>query len=491
MRWTVIAGFWLLLLLLAVAQADEAPYSTESYPDVNALIETINPFPPDLDKDGQVLTLQECLNRTRESHPALNAQWAAVLASNASLHRIWSLYYPSLDFTYYNDIQDTFYVSRGGGLISGAVLGLTQAPNSSLAITHTVFDVGERAAKVESARQTLRSTFLDYETAWISQVQKVEAAYIEVVKQESLVVVSLQDVERNRLVRQVAQKQLEAGTKSLVDVTQAEIQLADARASLAFQQAQVRNAWISLALAMGVPVDSIANRKLYNILGLDLELPAFEDSVKELETHPQILSFKAQALSSEATARAVRRGNGPNLMAKLSTQTLDNVGVTTAYWAVELTLNIPIFDPSVGPQVEEAEANLLRAVENAKNTKLELLQQLESAYSDHQGAEQRTSATLRQAKIALLNFELAAKRYQAGLTDYTELFNALSFLSTAQQSYINALADLRSAEVNVAQATGAAARYTKAYFREKAGEKLTRDLHEDLVSPEGESKTDR
>jgi outer membrane protein TolC len=78
----------------------------------------------------------------------------------------------------------------------------------------------------------------------------------------------------------------------------------------------------------------------------------------------------------------------------------------------------------------------------------------------------------------VLNFQLASKRYQAGLSEYTELLNALGFVSQAQASYVSALADQRSAEVDLIQATGAAAQGTKEYFRTRAGQQLLEDMRE-------------
>lgn len=477
--------YWIVVcyLLLGSVVAQEQEYSPDGYPDVNQLIERIDAAAPRLEDPGEVLTLQESLEKARNSHPALNAQWAAVLAANSSLQQVWALYYPSASITVSNDIQDVFAFSAGGDDRLRTLLGFDQSPYATLAITQTVFDVGERKAKVESARQTLRSTFLDYEDAWITQAQKVESAYLGVVKQESLVAVSLLDLERNQLALQAAERQLKGGTKSLVDVTQAEIQLAESRSGLAAAQAELRNAWASLAQAVGVPMESISSRRLEPLLDLYVEVPPWEDSVRELETHPQILSYKAQALSSEATAKATRRSMGPNLGVSVNPQGFYDSGALGGLWEVELTLTIPIYDPTVGPQIDEAEAQVVQAVENAKNTRLELLQQLESAYSSHQGAREQVAASRRQTKLALLNFDLASKRYQAGLTDYTELLNALSFVSTAQEDLVNALADMRTAEISIAQTTGMAARYTKDYFRQKSGKNLIRDLHEDLGVP--------
>ena len=85
-------------------------------------------------------------------------------------------------------------------------------------------------------------------------------------------------------------------------------------------------------------------------------------------------------------------------------------------------------------------------------------------------------AARRQAQTAIVNFDLASKRYKAGLTDYTELLNALSFVSAAQSTYVTALADERRAEIDLLQSTGAAAQFSKTYFSRQFEAEIGEDL---------------
>ena len=477
----VVSSIVLSLLLSGACVAEEG-YSVDPVPQVEELIKTYQPLPQRLEKEGPLLTLSDCLNRSRENHPSVAASWARVLQSQASLQQIWALYYPTATLTLQEDVDQNLASPNSVKTLS-LLLGVEQTANATLAVSQTLFDGGERREKVEAARQTLRSTYLTFENDWITQAQIVQSAYLNVVEQESMVVVKLLDLDRVKANRDSAQRFLEAGTKSLVDVTQAEIQVAQAEASLANQRNLVKSAWIQLAQTMACPVDEIKGCKTEELLKIQVQLPTLNEAMAELETHPQYLLYKAGELSNEASARAERKSMRPSFGVNTSLKAYDKYGVEANTWEVLFTLTIPLYDPTVGPQVDLYKAKVLEARENARNTRLQLIQEVESAFASSVGAQERAQASFKQARTALLNYDLALKRYRAGITDYTELLNALSFVSTAQSSYISALADERTAEINLLKATGAAARFTKEYFARKAGEHdLIRDLQEDLKS---------
>lgn len=475
-----------LLLLIALLLTLSAPlwaendYSVDGVPSVDQLIQTYRPLPAELEKTGPILTLSECLERSRENHPAIAASWARVLQSQASLQEVWALFYPTAALTLTEDV-DQSVASPSSVQTLSLLLGVQQTANTSLSVSQTLFDGGARSEQVEAARQALRSTFLAFETDWITQAQEVQSAYLNVVEQEAMMVVRRLDLQRVQANRDAAQHFLEAGTKSLVDVTQAEIQVAQTEASLANQSNLVKNAWINLAQTIACPVDDIKDCKTEDLLKLQVNLPSKNEAMSELETHPQYLIYKATELANEASIRAERKSLRPNLGVTTSLKAYEQYGAGANVWEVLFTLSIPLYDPTLGPKIDLYKAKVLEAQENAKNTRLGLVQEVETAFADSVGAQERSRASLRQAKTALLNYDLALKRYRAGLTDYTELLNALSFVSTAQSSYISALSDERLAEINLLKATGGAATFTKEYFYRKAARhSLINDLREDL-----------
>ena len=140
---------------------------------------------------------------------------------------------------------------------------------------------------------------------------------------------------------------------------------------------------------MSVDVDSLLERQLENLLSIDTELPPLEESLFELKSHPELLALRAQEDSVLSSAEAEKRSLRPSLGLTTSLQAYRKAPVQTGLWDVQLTLTIPLFNPSVKPQMDEFEAQALQARKQADQTQLELEQQLRTAYSDRLGATER------------------------------------------------------------------------------------------------------
>ncbi len=473
MRCTLI----ICLLVLCQAAAWAEPWAPPTAPELETLLHEQAPLPPLPEAEGQVLTLAQCLDQGQQSHPALGAKWAQVLQEQARYKQVWALYYPTLTST----LAESTQTALAGPLNTEDAVSyfdLDQGANASIALSQTIFDFGQRAARVEAARGALRSAYLNFESAWVDQAEVIQSAYLSVVEKQYILAVRNSDLGRARFSLGVAERFLKGGTTSLVDVTQSEIQLAQAQAAVAAAENALRNASMELAQAMGVKREDIQSRPVEDVLTRPVELPPYDRAVSELDTHPKLLSISAQKDSSSASITATRRRMSPNLGVSTSLQGYQDYGYASGLWQVQLLLTIPLFDPTVGPQISEFQAQVQEAQEQWANVRSQLLLQLQTAYSDSEGARQRSTLALRQAKTAVLNYQLAIKRYEAGLSQYTELLNGLGLVSDAQVNYVMALSDERHAEVQLKQATGSAARATKAYFRSKAGQRLLEDMRE-------------
>ncbi len=468
---------WFACATACPAQPAAPPWAPPDLPTLEELIKEGDALPLMAPSSEPLLSLQSCLDLARQQHPALGASWAQVVQAQARYEQVWALYYPTVTLALGQATQTTI----AGPLTSRQAVeafSLDEGSNANFGITQTVFDLGRRAAQVESARASLRSVYLDFESAWVGQAQAVSAAYLQALEQDYLLAVRQADEERAGRSLEVARKFLEGGTTSLIDVAQAEIQLAAAQGSVAAARNGQRDARISLARAVGVKLEEIGSRPLEDLLRQEPEVPDFEQSLDELDTHPRLLSISAQGRSAGAAALAERRSMNPNLGLSTSLQGYRSGGFDAGVWEVQLLLTIPLYGPTVGPRVKELQAQVEEAELRWTDARLELLQGLQASYSDRLGAQQRAELALRQAKTAVLNYGLASKRYRAGLSEYTELVNALAFVSQAQAAYVEALADRASAEVDRQAATGAAARATKEYFQSKAGQKLLDDMRE-------------
>ena len=98
--------------------------------------------------------------------------------------------------------------------------------------------------------------------------------------------------------------------------------------------------------------------------------------------------------------------------------------------------------PTVQPTAELYEATAEQLKSDRDTALLSLRQQLDQAFSDVKGTEERIQFATREVEVAQKNFQIAYKRYATGLSDITER----SFLYTAQNDYVNAIHDKKIAE---------------------------------------------
>jgi outer membrane protein TolC len=387
------------------------------------------------------LLLSDCLRMAYFNHPNLRADIQAVVEAEANLRIVDASYLPTFALT----VDNT----------QGADPTITRVTSLEVGVTQTIWDTGQRGKKAKAARADLRAAVRAFQSTWIDQVQSVGSGYISLLEAEYIRLVQLDDVRRTKLNLDVAKAFYTSGVKSMVDVTTAQIQMSQAEVTLASSENDVRVARIALAQAMGVPVEQLEGRPLEDLLMRKSIVPSRTDALNYLaEFHPSLTSLIDQAEAEFATAEADRRANAPVLTGSAY---YGNAGVyfpRAPIWQVELTLSFPFYTPSMEPTGDASEAKGQQLLEKRDAQYLLLIQQLDTAISDIQGARERAEKATLAVRQALYNGELAFRRYKYGLSEITELINARRFIETSRTELIQALSDLKTAEVSFSQAMG-------------------------------------
>ena len=125
-------------------------------------------------------------------------------------------------------------------------------------------------------------------------------------------------------------------------------------------------------------------------------------------------------------------------------------------WQTSVNLVFPFYQPGIVPLVDQQKALAAQFQSQKAATRLQLLQNLATAYADFDGASQRVVAGETEVRLSLQNQRLSTRRYNEGISEITELVNARSFLNSARTDYANALHDRRVAEARLLKAIGEA-----------------------------------
>ena len=398
---------------------------------------------------GPEVTLQECLALAYERHPVIASQHQIVLQAQAALDSIWALYYPSLGIN--SSVTRQSLTAFAGGAVLPFNSYLTQ-----LNLTQTILDSGQRREQVLSAEEGMKSAILTFQNTWINQVQQIQQAFCDTVQAELLLATTKDNLGRTKQNQTVAESFYVAGQKSKIDVTQAQTQVAQAEVRVIQAQNQIRDLRLNLAQLTGVPSSYLEGRPLENLLIQPVQEPPHEEALKRLEEHPQITSLEATARSNDALERLQWANQLPSLTgnAGYGVQGADNPQFR--FWQAGLQLNIPFYNPATEPNARRFKALADQLRHDRDTARIQLVQLLDTAYADMQAARRRVEVAAKETRLALENFRLAQRRYEATLSDITELINARSFVVNAQTDYVTALHDRKVAEGRLDQAIAAA-----------------------------------
>ena len=250
-------------------------------------------IPPVPQKKGELLTLDECLQLAFDKHPDIAQKRAAIAYQQAKLKQSLALYDPVASL----DLSKTY----------NALESITaRETNAGVNITQTIYDSNQRKKQVESDREALLASILDLKSAWVTQAEAVNQAYLNVILQGKLVFIQKDDFDKATNNLKVARGFYNAGAKPKIDVTQAEVEAAQSKISLEQLETAYENALISLASAMAVSLSDIKDANMEDIMKKSFELPPIVDAMKIMEkSNPDLLQLEAKVRSQIALAQAI------------------------------------------------------------------------------------------------------------------------------------------------------------------------------------------
>jgi len=429
--------------------------------------------PRKTDPSKPTLTLNDSL-RMGLQHPAVMVARTQVKVARADMKIAASAFYPQLALQPQQQWGidptdgDQFYTSV------------------AFVLNSTLVDFGQRGAQLSATQANLRAAVLSFQNAWIGQTQQIRAAYAEVLRAEYLVAIQLDSISRSKLNLDSTRGLYLGGVKAMSDVISARVQLSEAIVTYETAQATLNQDKAKLANAIGVPLETVLQYELEDVLRTHKHLPDRAEAIATLNrSHPQLTNLDQQATYNRYSAKAARMNTLPSLSTAAALgvkygppqssapappvfpppferlneifgggDNSGNPGTNQLYWTIQVTLNIPIIAANYGPQGDKFDATAEQLTYQRKVQEMLLVQQLDAAIAAINGANKRMMAAADGVVQAIENNNLAYKRYCSGLSDITELVQARGFLNDIRTDFVNALADLRIAQSQYLQSAG-------------------------------------
>jgi len=319
----------------------------------------------------------------------------------------------------------------------------------TLSASQLIYDFGKTSGQIEAAdEQLLSQNALVYQSV-ADKILQVKQRYYEILKAQGIVEVQRKNVALQRQQLKRAQRYLEAGIKTIIDVTDAKVRLEQAKRDLENARYRIRLLRAQLEQIIGTTPYG-GDYRLYNphpdINGVSHKLPKVHTPLSQLEQfayrhRPLLESSGHQIKSAKAILKSTRGDYLPSLSVggDYTTQKVDDtlagfLPQTQSHIALNLRWNL-FSGFRTDAAVEEAKIGVLKSASQQQNIRLGIRRQVDEAYISLR--QSRDNITLNNAITASAKKKLyqAQKRYENGLSDFIELQNA-------QQDYINALTTL-------------------------------------------------
>jgi outer membrane protein len=180
-----------------------------------------------------------------------------------------------------------------------------------------------------------------------------------------------------------------------------------------------------------------------------------EESIRiALDNRTEIRALRARIRSAEANLTLAKRNFLPSVSADANWNYRGQDLPYAPNWVVGATLTVPILNPPLFSEVDEAAANLASAQASEEITAQNVALEVQQSLVDLVSARER----IRTAEVLLTqareNLDLAQGRYQVGVGPLIDVTDAELALTQAESENIQSIVDFKLSEARLRKAMG-------------------------------------
>ncbi len=387
------------------------------------------------------LSLPNAVRMATQNNPGLLSEKESLAEIEAQIGIAKSDFYPSLSFS--SDYR------RFSGVSNSYSTGFTAR--------QYLFRGGKSRALVEKAKLNYQVSEHQYQNRLQNLVLRVTEAYYRLLQRRRLVRVAEQTVERAVFHLKQANARFESGLASRSDILKAKVERSNANLNLIRATNDELAAKGFLNNLLGIEANTPLS--IVDDLGKEVEkTELYFDSLSQsaIQNRPEVKQMASRIQWQKSNIKLARSDYFPNLSANGS---YDWSGASTSSldrgWFVGLSLDFPLFNGfSTKSNVAQERAALRAAERNQEATEQQVVLDVWNAYLAVQEAKERIDNTEIFLENARENQNIAEGEYREGIGSMIEVIDAQTAYVTAEESYIEALADCKIALADLRRATG-------------------------------------
>ena len=389
-----------------------------------------------------LLTLEQARALALKNHPQVLASQAMYQRADQLTREARAAYFPTLN----GDItgaQAEVNSRVGAGLINDS--RLFNHFGSGLTLQQLITDLGRTHNLVASSSLQAQASRQDYQATRCDVILAVDQGYYDVLLSEQLVNLAQQTVKTRQTVVDQVSELTRNKLKSEVDLSFAQVNLADAKLMLLRAQDRLTAAYAQLSQTLGTDQDA-----RYELA--DQPMPPNPPSdaapliAQAIQNRPEMASFRLQVESAQKFVFAERDLKRPSVNLTGVGGVLPyinpgnaNANIPETYESLAVNVQIPIFNGFLfSARREAAQYQLIATQQRARDLQDRIARDVRTAYERTKTNFEAIAATqqlLTQANMAL---NLAQGRYDLGLASIVELTQAQLGQTSAQVENLNA-----------------------------------------------------
>ena len=415
------------------------------------------------------LSLREAVQLALRENKAITAASEGVRAADTRIGQAHSGYLPKLNYTESFTRSDNPVFVFSSLLTqhqfgeSNFALGPLNRPNaldnfqSLLTLDQTLYDGGLARQAVRAADLSRQVSGEDARRVRMETIAAAARAYYDVALAGESLKTAEQAVRSAEADLHQAESVRAAGMSTDVDVLSIRVHLAAVNEQRIQRAADLDVARAALNDALGMPLDS-AHRVVSDMRPAKLpegELAVLEkDAARDRpEARQTRLAINLAQTQSDTAHAALLPEVGFHTAFEADRQQFVTRG--GANWMVGLSLKWNLFNGSADKgRIEEMEHARLRAEANAERTNSAVRLQVRQAYAGLRAAEQRIEVAQAAVAEAQESLRITQNRYQAGISNVTDLLRNETAVLESSTRYVAAVHDQRVAALMVEFAAG-------------------------------------
>lgn len=390
------------------------------------------------------ITLEEAINYALVRHPRIKAAEANVTISKYQVLQAESTFWPIINFQASKEYfsPDNF---------------LNKSPLSVLSFVGnwTVFDSGRTWYSMKTSKALEKAVQQDLSTTEQGVAYDVMDAYFNLLKAQSLVKVAQETLDDANDHLKQAQAFFDVGVKPKYDVTQADVQVNNAKVQLIQAEDAVTAARINLNTRLAI--DPMSPTNVVDVPELEKLGNSLNGYLQEaLANRPELVGLQDRLKASQMSLRAQVADYLPTFSVQggYSWNKDADAGFIDSKYVI-LMVNVPLFNGFLTTsRVGQARASVNAAKYIIEDTKQNILNQVSQAYLALQDAKASYAGLQATVKSAKENLDIAQGRYEAGVGAILDVTDAQVSLTSAEANLAQAFYNYHRAYSSLLRSTG-------------------------------------